>query len=80
MLQERLGVRSTDGFAPRPKRFQLVGKPHPMECCAPRSGPGWWFAFADGGRGFYAYIYLGAQGTRADALSLLDSLRIEAPR
>ena len=76
MLQERLAGDA--GFAARPDRFVLRGKPSPIECCAPLGRPGWFFHFRDGGRGFYGYVYLGRRGTRAEALAILDSLRIRA--
>jgi hypothetical protein len=75
MLQERAAGGA--GFAPRPERFTLRGKAHPMECCAPLGRPGWFILFRDHGRGFYAYVYLGRRGTEADALAILDSLRIK---
>jgi hypothetical protein len=74
MLQER--AAGDAGFAPRPDRFTLRGKPHAMECCAPLVRPGWFLDFRDGGRGFYAYVYLGRRGTEAEALAILTSLRI----
>jgi hypothetical protein len=74
MLQERLG--GGQGFHSRPSRFQLNGKPYPMECCAPLGRPGWFFNFRDSGRGFYVYVYLGRPRTEADALAILDSLRV----
>lgn len=78
MLQESLGpLLTTNHFSPRPSRFELGGKPYPMECCAPRGSPGWSFNFGEGGRGFYAYVYPGRSGTRREALSILDSLRVE---
>jgi hypothetical protein len=79
MLQERLaGAR---GFPPRPHRFELRGQPAPMECCAPLARAGWLVSFGDNGRGFYAYVYPGAAGTRAETLTVLDSLRIRrSPR
>jgi len=74
MLQER--AAGAAGFARRPDRFTLRGKPHAMECCAPLGRPGWFLDFRDGGRGFYAYVYVGRRGTEAEALTILDSLRI----
>jgi hypothetical protein len=78
MLQERLaGAR---GFPTRPRRFELHGRPQPMECCAPLARPGWFLRFGEGGRGFYAYVYLGDRSTRVEALAVLDSLRIRRSR
>ncbi len=74
MLQERLaGGR---GFSPRPRRFELLDPPRSMECCAPLARAGWFLNFRDRGRGFYAYVYLGGTGTRAEALAVLNSVRI----
>ena len=78
MLQERLG--GSRGFAGRPDRFELEGKPYQLECCAPLQRAGWFLNFRDAGRGFYAYVYLGAAGTRAEALAILGSLRISRSR
>ena len=64
------------GFPLRPKRFELAGGPEYLACCPPADGKGWFLAFRDGGRGFYAYVYVGAQGTGADALRILDSFRV----
>ena len=74
MLQERqAGPR---GFPSRPRRFELRGRAGPTECCAPLARAGWFLSFRDEGRGFYAYVYLVGTSTRAEALALLDSLRI----
>jgi hypothetical protein len=78
MLQEQRA--GGHGFPARPSRFALVSKPQPMECCAPLGRPGWFLLLRDGGRGFYAYVYLGGPGTRADALSILNSLRVRPRR
>jgi hypothetical protein len=75
MLQERMHPASGE-FPARPLRFALRGRPHPMECCAPSSRPGWWERFAENGRGFYVYVYLGRNGPRKEALAILDSLRV----
>jgi hypothetical protein len=75
MLQERLHAVAGE-FPARPSRFELSGSPEYLECCAPLARRGWVLRFEDNGRGFYAYVYLGASGTRAQALAILDSLRI----
>jgi hypothetical protein len=36
--------------------------------------------FGESGRGFYVYVYLGRRGTRAEALAILDGLRVESSR
>ncbi len=77
MVQESLDPRRyIERFRPRPRRFGLRGKPQSIACCAPSGRDGWFFDFRDQGRGFYVYVYLGAPGTRAQALAALDSLRI----
>jgi hypothetical protein len=78
MLQESLDPRRyIRRFAPRPRRFELRGRPQLIACCAPPNrGRGWFFNFRDGGRGFYAYVYLGEARTRDEALRILDSLRV----
>jgi hypothetical protein len=81
MLQESLDPRRyIRRFSPRPHRFALKGKPQPIACCAPTRRPGWFFNFRDRGRGFYGYVYLGRVGTRAEALALLDGLRVQPRR
>jgi hypothetical protein len=76
MLQERQHAAAGE-FPARPSTFELRGSPEYMECCAPLERRGWMLRFADNGRGFYAYVYLGGSGTRARALAILDSLRVE---
>jgi hypothetical protein len=77
MLQESLApLRHFGGFSPRPRRFGLRGKPEAIACCAPSGRPGWFFNFRDQGRAFYVYVYIGQPGTRAEALAILDSLRV----
>ncbi len=77
MLQESLDPRRyIRRFSPRPRRFVLPGKPRFVACCAPPRGQGWFFNFRDQGRGFYTYVYLGQDGTRDEALAILDSLRV----
>ena len=81
MIQESLDPRRyIERFRPRPQRFSLRGGPQPVACCAPLERAGWFFDFRDGGRGFYVYVYLGAPGTRAQALAALDSLRVSPRR
>ena len=77
MVQERLHAAPGD-FPPRPARFELPGSPRPMECCAPLTRAGWFLRFGESGRGFYAYVYLGRQGTRAEALEILDDFRVDS--
>jgi hypothetical protein len=67
---------SASRFPTRPRRFALRGKAQFLACCPPAEGKGWFFPFRDAGRGFYAYVYLGAPQTRAHALLVLDSLRV----
>jgi len=81
MLQESLDPRRyIRRFSPRPHRFALEGKQQPIACCAPTRRPGWFFDFRDRNRGFYVYLYLGRVGTRAEALALLDGLRVQPRR
>jgi hypothetical protein len=75
MLQERIHPIA-DGFPARPLRFELKGAPEYMECCAPLTRRGWMLRFTDNRRGFYAYVYLGGRGTRAQVLEILQSLRV----
>jgi hypothetical protein len=49
-----------------------------MECCAPLTRAGWSLRVGESGRGFYVYIYLGRRGTRAEALAILDGLRVDS--
>jgi hypothetical protein len=78
MLQESLDPRRyIRRFSPRPHRFELKGKPQPIACCAPTQRPGWFFNFGDQGRGFYVYVYLGQAGTPAEALAILNGLRVQ---
>lgn len=77
-IQERVAVDNLDGYPQRPARFALPGAPDWIGCCVPdeRKDKGWMLAFRDGGRGFYAYVFLGSAGTRGEALSILDGLRV----
>lgn len=81
-IQERLESEDVTEFPARPERFALRGAPDWIACCVPdeRKDKGWMLAFRDGGRGFYAYVFLGLAGTRADALSILDGLRVRPLR
>ena len=79
MVQERLHPVVGE-FSPRPSRFDLHGRPQHIECCAPLRRVGWLSNFRDNGRGFYVYVYLGQPGTRARALAILDSLRVQPRR
>ncbi len=81
MLQESLDSRRyIRRFSPRPRRFELGGKPEAIACCAPTRRPGWFFNFRDRGRGFYVYVYVGQIGTRAEALAMLDRLQVQPRR
>jgi hypothetical protein len=73
---ETLDYAYVGRFPARPRRFALRGPAQFQACCPPRDGKGWFLSFRDGNRGFYAYVYLGQRGTRAEALALLDSLRV----
>jgi hypothetical protein len=67
-------------MAARPAQFRAPGRPTPLSCCAAVSGPGWLFPFADAGRTFYAYVFVGeraSEETRRRAFSVLESLRVE---
>jgi hypothetical protein len=76
MLQESLGRSATEGMRPRSKRFGVGGAPHPLACCSPTRRPGWLVIFKDEGRGFYAYLYPGSKGQRAELVAILNSLRV----
>ena len=68
-------------FHARPVHFRLRGAPNWIACCAPEgAGKGWFIDFRDHGRAFYAYVYLARPGTRAQALAVLDGLRIDSRR
>jgi hypothetical protein len=77
VLKERLSGERARGPA-RPRRFRVSGSAKPMECCAVLSRPGWMFAFVDGGRELYAYVYPGRTGSTATALRTLDGLEVGA--
>lgn len=67
------------GFPDRPRRFELEGPPESFACCPPADGKGWFIPFRDRGRGFYAYVYVDGQSAKAEALEILDSLRVGPP-
>ena len=77
-IVETLDYAYVNRFPARPRRFALRGAAQFQECCPPRDGKGWFLSFRNGHRGFYAYVYLGDRGTRAEALRILDSLRVKA--
>jgi murein peptide amidase A len=81
--RDRASVRAElRQMAARPAQFRAPGRPTPLSCCAALKGPGWLFPFADGGRTFYAYVFVGeraSEETRRRAFSVLESLRV-APR
>lgn len=77
-IVETLDYAYVHRFPPRPRRFALRGAAQYQACCPPRDGKGWFLSFRDGNRGFYAYVYLGEPGTRAQVLRILDSLRVRA--
>jgi hypothetical protein len=81
-IVERLGAEDMAGFPAWPDRFELRGAPRWIGCCVPdgRKDKGWFLSFRDGNRGFHAYVYLGGRGTRAEALGILDSLRVRSRR
>jgi len=69
-----------DRFPARPRHLRLDSKPSGLECCVPLRAPGWIRRFHAGGRGFYAYLFLGpgaSPATRAKLLTALDRLRVE---
>lgn len=63
-------------FPARPRRFGLRGPAQFQACCPPREAKGWFLSLRDGNRAFYAYVYLGRRGTRAEVLRILNSLRV----
>ncbi|MGH3071688.1 MAG: hypothetical protein ACRDNB_05370 [Gaiellaceae bacterium] len=73
-IVETLDYAYVHRFPARPKRFALRGPAQYQACCPPRRAKGWFLHFRDGNRGFYAYVYLGARGTRTELLRILDSL------
>lgn len=81
-IQERVAVENLDGFPQRPARFGLKRAPRWIGCCVPdeRRDKGWMLAFRDGGRGFYAYVFVGTAGSRREVLAILDGLRVRPRR
>jgi len=81
-IQERLAPEDVTDFPARPARFELRGAPDWIACCVPeeRRDKGWMLAFRDGGRGFYAYVFLGSAGSRGEVLAILDGLRVRPRR
>lgn len=77
-LQEALDRAYVHRFPARPRRFALRGAPQWIACCSPSRRKGWLVQFRDAGRSFYAYVYVGRAGTRAEALGILDSLRVRS--
>jgi hypothetical protein len=77
-IVETLDYAYVHRFPVRPRRFALRGPAEYHACCPPRHAKGWFLSFRDGNRGFYAYVYLGERGTRAEVLGILDSLRVRA--
>ena len=77
-IVETLDYAYVHRFPARPRRFALRNSAQYQACCPPRDGRGWFLSFRDGNRGFYAYVYLGERGTRAEVLRILDSLRVRA--
>jgi Penicillin-insensitive murein endopeptidase/Zinc carboxypeptidase len=79
--RDRASVRAElRQMAARPAQFRAPGRPTPLSCCAAVRGPGWLFPFAEGGRTFYAYVFVGeraSEETRRRAFSVLESLRVE---
>ena len=75
-IVETLDYAYVDRFPRRPPRFALRGQANYLACCPPRKDKGWFLTFRDGNRGFYAFVYPGRPGTRAQVLRVLDSLRV----
>jgi hypothetical protein len=77
LLMESLDPpRYVKRFPRRPERFRLRGDPQWLVCCEPLHKRGWMLGFRDGGRAFYAYVYGSTQAVRAQAVAILDSLRV----
>ena len=75
-IVETLDYAYVHRFPARPRRFALRGPARYVACCPPREAKGWFLSFRDGNRGFYAYVYLGRPGSRAQVLRILDSLGV----
>jgi hypothetical protein len=77
LLMESLDPpRYVKRFPRRPERFRLRGSPQWLVCCEPLHKRGWMLDFRDGGRAFYAYVYGSTRAARAQAVAILDSLRV----
>jgi hypothetical protein len=77
LLMESLDPpRYAKRFPRRPERFRLRGDPQWLVCCEPLHERGWMLDFRDGGRAFYAYVYGSNRAVRAEAVAILDSLRV----
>jgi hypothetical protein len=77
MLQEALDRAYVSRFPRKSAHVAVRGRPSYLSCCgAPGSRKGWVLPFRAGGRSFYAYVYPGREGRLAEALSILDSLRV----
>jgi hypothetical protein len=73
MIQERLDPVRAE-LSGRPARFNVHGKPSPMECCSIPGRSGWSLQFSDHGRAFYAYLFPGNSAVWP-LLRLLDTFR-----
>jgi hypothetical protein len=77
LLMESLDPpRYVKRFPRRPEHFRLRGDPQWLVCCEPLHKRGWRLDFRDGGRAFYAYVYGANRAGRAQALAIVDSLRV----
>jgi hypothetical protein len=77
LLMESLDPpRYVERFPRRPGQFRLRGEPQWLVCCEPLHKRGWLLDFRDGGRAFYAYVYGSSRAARAQAVAILDSLRV----
>jgi hypothetical protein len=61
-------ARSTFHLSPQPIRFE--------GCCGQPTGPGYRFAFREGGREFYAYVYSQHRAAAQGAVAILNTLRV----
>jgi hypothetical protein len=77
LLMESLDPpRYVKRFPRRPEHFRLRGDPQWLVCCEPLRKRGWRLDFRDGGRAFYAYVYGSNRAERAQAVAIVDSLRV----
>ena len=77
LLMESLDPpRYVKRFPRRPEHFRLRGNPQWLVCCEPLHKRGWMLDFRDGGRAFYAYVYGSSRAVRAQAVAIVDSLRV----